>query len=200
MVGASSVPVIVTVTSWVIVPPMLVVDGDGVGLGDDLADRQLLRQRVVDREGPVHRADIVGVGCSRSAPAPACRAAGSPDRSRAAPTGRAAGQRLADQMGVDQIDVLERDRPGRGLRGRPPPRRPMSSAGVVAAVMVGASSAPVMVTVTSCVTVPPMVVDADRVDLRDGLTGQRLQHRIVVVEREGPAQPCRCCWCRCAPR
>ena len=62
--------------------------------------------------------------------------------------GRAAVQRLADLVGVDQVDVLERDRPG---RGRPPSSAtpPDVEAGVVAAVMVGASLAPVMVTVTS---------------------------------------------------
>ena len=94
-------------------------------------------------------------------------------------------------MGVDQIDVLEGDRARcRDVAGRvdvdvlastPPPWSCPTS-------IVGASLVPVMVTVTSWVTVPPWPSDNDdRVDLGDGLVHcQGLQDRIVFVEREGP--------------
>ena len=177
---------------------MLVVDADGVGLGDDLADRQLLRQSVVDRKGPVHRADDCRCRCARSASASACRAAGSSDRSPAAPTmaeppvsawlTRWVSIRSTSWNVIVPVAVC-------WPSSTTPPD---VEAAVVAAVMVGASSVPVIVTVTSCViTAAMLVVDADGVGLGDDLADRQLL-RQRVVDRKGPVHRADDCWCRCS--
>ena len=149
-VGWSLTPVIVTVTSCVITPRCWSSYADGVGLGDDLIDRQLLRQRVVDRERPVHRAEIVVVGdrprAGVSVSVPSCWVAGSnPGKFAEIEPPVSA---WLDQVGIDQIDVLERDRARSRSAGRPPTTPPDAGANSSRRV-VGASSAPVIVTVTS---------------------------------------------------
>ena len=95
---------------------MLIVDRNREGLGYDLPDRKLLRQRVVDGEGPIDGAEIAGVGVvlvrrqRQRAERSRCRI-----EPRQRSGDRACRQRRCEQMTVGQINILERDGSGRAL-------------------------------------------------------------------------------------
>ena len=64
----SLVPVTVTVTTWLTVPPWPSLMRDGEALGRGLAHRQVLRGAVGHGVGPAHRARLVGRGLPLTAP------------------------------------------------------------------------------------------------------------------------------------
>ena len=146
MVGASLVPVTVTVTSWSTRAAVAVVDRDGERLGRGLADRQVLRGAVGDLVGP-------GRPCPARWPAV----------SLAAPSVSVPPQRAA-ASGRDQLVAVCTSIRSTSLKAIVPVSRqrrsrPQSSVTAPAAssapLMVGASLVPVTVTVTSCEAVPP---------------------------------------------
>ena len=134
---------------------MMVVDGDGVGLGDGLADRQLLRRSLSSVKVQPTVAMIVGVAVALvQRQRQRAELAGSPGRSPAAAVEaerRSAPGRWWVSIRSTSWNVIV---PGRGLLAVLDHAARLEAA-VVAAVMVGASLVPVIVTVTSWVTVPP---------------------------------------------
>ncbi len=188
---------------------VIVGDGDGVDLGDGLALRQRLQHRVVvgEREAPAQRGgDCRCRSCSRSPPGRSAQGADVACVPSAKP-GRCA-------LDVDDVStnvavwVSIRSRSwnvivpdvvrfgvagilGHGRRGR----RSIDDDG---RRVVGAGDGHRDVLRHRRAVV---VGDGDGVDLRDGLAlRQRLQHRIVVGEREAPAHRAGDCRCRSCSR
>ena len=143
-----------------------VVDRDGERLGGGLADREVLRGAVGDRVGPADRA---GARCRWRSRSPRRSVSVPPSVLRA---GRhhagAVWTSIRSTSLKAMVPVSLSVGRGRVLGDR-------AAASVSAAVMVGASLVPVTVTVTSCVTVPPLPsLDRDGERLGRGLADRQV--------------------------